>query len=247
MPLRILTFNIHKGFNWSNTKFTLKKLKFALSQLHPDIVFLQEVVGENQFLEHKFDHWISNQFEYLAEDLWPVFSYSKHAIFDHRHHGNVILSKLPITNEEVIDISQNKFEKRSVLFTQLEYNKELIDCYCVHLNLLHRHRRKQYHEIKQIINQKSQESKYTILAGDFNDWNKSASEHFSEDCNLSDAHKVHKGSYAKTFPAAYPIMPLDRIYVRNFKISDAHVLNNAKWKHLSDHLPLFIEVDLDDN
>ena len=80
--MRVLTFNIHKGFNWSNKKLTIQYLKDQLRDMHPELVFLQEVVGENLELAKTQKDWVENQFEYLADELWSEFAYAKNAVYD---------------------------------------------------------------------------------------------------------------------------------------------------------------------
>ena len=41
-----------------------------------------------------------------------------------------------------------------------------------------------------------------------------------------------------------PALRLDRIYVRNLKASQPTVLANRPWSHLSDHVPLSVEIEL---
>jgi endonuclease/exonuclease/phosphatase family metal-dependent hydrolase len=47
---------------------------------------------------------------------------------------------------------------------------------------------------------------------------------------------------ARTFPAAMPMLKLDRIYVRGFDVLDARVLHGASWARLSDHAPIIAEL-----
>jgi endonuclease/exonuclease/phosphatase family metal-dependent hydrolase len=49
---------------------------------------------------------------------------------------------------------------------------------------------------------------------------------------------------ARTFPAAMPVLQLDRIYVRGFTVQSAQVLHGASWARLSDHAPLVAELSL---
>ncbi len=44
----VLTVNTHKGFTGFNRRFMLHELREALRTASPDIVFLQEVLGEHQ-------------------------------------------------------------------------------------------------------------------------------------------------------------------------------------------------------
>ena len=50
------------------------------------------------------------------------------------------------------------------------------------------------------------------------------------------------GQSARTFPARYPVLQLDRIYVRNARVHSPVVLPRRPWSHLSDHAPLAAEI-----
>ena len=44
--IKVLTYNIHKGFSASNLRFILHEIKSSLRHIDADVVFLQEVHGE---------------------------------------------------------------------------------------------------------------------------------------------------------------------------------------------------------
>ncbi len=48
----------------------------------------------------------------------------------------------------------------------------------------------------------------------------------------------------RTFPSAFPWLRLDRIYQRGFAVRKARVLHGAPWRQLSDHSPIFAELEL---
>lgn len=50
---------------------------------------------------------------------------------------------------------------------------------------------------------------------------------------------------ARTFPAAFPLLRLDRVYVRGLRIASARVLSGPTWRKLSDHAPIVAELVLD--
>lgn len=52
------------------------------------------------------------------------------------------------------------------------------------------------------------------------------------------------GKPARTFPARLPLLALDRIYVRNLTAHNPRVLTTRPWSHLSDHVPLSVEIEL---
>jgi endonuclease/exonuclease/phosphatase family metal-dependent hydrolase len=50
---------------------------------------------------------------------------------------------------------------------------------------------------------------------------------------------------ARTFPSAFPLLRLDRVYVRGFRIASAQVLSGPTWAKLSDHAPILAELVLE--
>jgi endonuclease/exonuclease/phosphatase family metal-dependent hydrolase len=52
------------------------------------------------------------------------------------------------------------------------------------------------------------------------------------------------GGAARTFPARFPLLPLDRIYVRNVRAHAPLPLPARPWSGLSDHAPLAAEIRL---
>lgn len=224
--------------------YTLKAMKEFIKSTKVDLVFLQEVIGKNEKLREK--GLIDSQFEFLADSLWPHFSYAQNALYDHGHHGNLILSKFPIENWENINLSTNTFEQRGMLVCKIKLPhlpEKPFYAACLHLDLLQKGREKQYEKIRNFLHLKRRdEDPSVIVAGDFNDWNMRASDIFEGILGMYEAHKYSHGYYAKTFPAGFPFLRLDRIYVRNAKVLQTHTIKN-KAIQLSDHLPLFCEVE----
>ncbi len=248
MRLKILSYNIHKGFDWNNRKYCLQEMKDLINSSQAEIVFLQEVVGKNDNFKEK--GMVDSQFEFLADELWPHYSYAQNALYDHGHHGNLILSKYPIENFENYNLSTNAWEKRGMLVCKIKIPKsetnaseKSLFAACLHLNLFHAGRKIQYKKIKEYITEKSKsENLPFIVAGDFNDWNQKSFQVFEEVMGMHEVHKFANGSFARTFPSKVPILCLDRIYVKNLEIINSHVVFYDQ--HLSDHLPIFCEVNI---
>ena len=79
--LKILTYNIHKGFSGMGARFVLHAIKDALREIDADIIFLQEIHGEKNISGNRFDNWPTNsQFEYLADSIWHHYAYGKNAM-----------------------------------------------------------------------------------------------------------------------------------------------------------------------
>ena len=83
-----------------------------------------------------------------------------------------------------------------------------------------------------------------IIAGDFNDWQMHGNLTLGRRNDLHEAFERHHGQLAKTYPARFPLLRLDRIYLRNASSHEPKILANKPWTHLSDHLPLAVEVHL---
>ena len=83
-----------------------------------------------------------------------------------------------------------------------------------------------------------------VVAGDFNDWRRKAHEILEREVGLCEVFVTAYGQAAKTFPAIFPILSLDRIYVRNASVHLPVVLPRKPWSHLSDHAPLVAEIHL---
>ena len=75
MHLRVFTLNTHKGYSLLNTRFVLPQLREALRSTGADLVFLQEVVGENRVKRIRVPNWPEKpQYEFLAQEQWPSFA-----------------------------------------------------------------------------------------------------------------------------------------------------------------------------
>ena len=85
MEFKVLTYNIHKGFPVFQRRLVLSEIRDAIESTHCDLVFLQEVVGQNDFYSSSLENWpIESQFEYLADRMWRHHAYGKNAVYPKR-------------------------------------------------------------------------------------------------------------------------------------------------------------------
>jgi len=241
--LRVLTLNTHKGFSLFN-RFILPELRDAVRGLSTDIVFLQEVLGEHQLHSRRYNNWpATSQYEFLADSVWADFSYGRNAVYPHGDHGNALLSKYPIIRYENLDVSVGTIEQRGLLHSVLKVPGQAeVHAICVHLGLRESHRRKQLNLLGKLLDNLPANAP-VIVAGDFNDWRRRA-DLILQDHGMIEAFVHEHGSPAKTFPARWPLLSLDRIYVRNATTHHPEVLHQKPWSHLSDHIPLTVEIRL---
>ncbi len=243
MKIRILSYNIHKGFSITNQDFVLAKIRDALRELNADILFLQEVLGDHS--DVPINGWnTAAQFEFLADSVWPHFSYGKNAIYQEGHHGNAILSKFPIVSWSNHVISTNRLEQRGLLKCHVQIpgmTKDLVLAN-THLDLTQTGRDKQADML--IRHMLEEGDSPWVMVGDFNDWNKKVSPTIENQLSSKEVFKHLHGSYPKTFPSFMPMLSLDRIFVHKITPVSAVALSGKEWRKLSDHLPLLVEIEL---
>ena len=246
-PIKVLTYNIHKGFSASNLRFILHDIKDSLRHIDADVVFLQEIHGERTISNSRFDDWHNNnQFEYLADQVWPHHVYGKNAIYKSGHHGNAILSKYPFIRWENIDVSFMRTASRSLLHGTIEMpgQEQIVHIICVHLGLFGRERDGQLKTLVKRINSHIPANEPLIIAGDFNDWRGRAEYHLHHGLGVKEVFKNIHGAHARTFPAMLPVLSMDRVYYRGLDVIDCKRLHGNPWSRLSDHTPLLAEFKL---
>jgi endonuclease/exonuclease/phosphatase family metal-dependent hydrolase len=243
--LKILSYNIHKGFTADNSTYVLVQMRDILRHVHPDIVFLQEVLGDHKKHRREIAGWPEgSQFEFLADEVWPHYAYGKNAVYTNGHHGNAILSKFPFSEWENFDVSTNRLESRGILhgIIPLPGLTNPLHVFCIHLNLLHRGRNKQVQALCDRIKEKVPQDSPLIIGGDFNDWYGMTTKILMDSIPTQEIFQSSAGRHARTWPSRKPVLPLDRIYCRGVKVVSAKLLRGKDWQSLSDHLPLYCEV-----
>jgi endonuclease/exonuclease/phosphatase family metal-dependent hydrolase len=265
MKLRIATYNIHKGVSSFRAVPRVHALKQALASIEADIVFLQEVQGRHD--KHALRHagrWPEQaQYQFLAGESHQAV-YGMNAVYDHGHHGNALLSRLPILSSTNTDCSDHAYEARGILHCTVGMEGgENLHCYVVHLGLFAGSRRRQTEALIDAVNSSAPLGAPVLIAGDFNDWTNQLSDSLREGLGVSEVfdHAIPSrgfGAYlrtlsgrgpkmlpARTFPAAMPWLRLDRIYVRGFRVETAQVLHGGMWMRLSDHAPIVATLTTD--
>ena len=248
MNFSVLTYNIHKGFSSNNREFVLHRIRDQLRELDVDLALLQEVQGEHQWHSRRIRNWPdTSQFEFLADSVWPHHAYGKNAIADGRHHGNAILSKYPFSQWGNINISPLSFASRSLLHGDIALpgGAAVVHVVCLHLGLLGMERRQQLHLLNQHLQAVCETRDAVIVAGDFNDWSsRQVARHLDPALGLQEVFMHRQQRHARTFPARWPLLCMDRIYFRGLLPLACECLDGGEWRRLSDHVPLLARFTL---
>ena len=242
--LTVMTVNIHKGFTAFNRRFILPELRDAVRKVGADLVFLQEVMGTNG--QHKHGSWDAPHYEFLADEIWPQFAYGRNVVYPKGEHGNALMSKFPIVSYQNHDVSLPGPERRGLLHCVLRVPGDEVEvhCVCVHLGLAESHRVQQLDLLCEMVRSEVPDDAPLIVAGDFNDWRRRANAILEREIGLREVFVHTYGEPARTFPSRFPLLCLDRIYVRNASVHLPVVLPRKPWSHLSDHAPLVAEIHL---
>ena len=246
LTLKVLTVNVHKGFTTFNRRFMLHELRDAVRTVGADVVFLQEVLGTHHGHAGRIANFPqSPHYEFLADAIWPQFAYGRNAVYDNGDHGNALLSKFPIMHFDNHDISVSGPEQRGMLHCLLQPpgHATPVHAVCVHLGLRESHRQKQLQYICTLLRTFNPHEP-VVLAGDFNDWRGRAHSVLKREAGMQEVFVQSRGRAMRTFPAAAPVLALDRIYVRNAAVHKPLALPRMPWRQLSDHAPLAAEVVL---
>jgi endonuclease/exonuclease/phosphatase family metal-dependent hydrolase len=241
VKLHVATYNIHKGFSQFNRRMIVRELRERLQVIAADIFFLQEVQGEHHRHASSFEDWPKEpQYEFLADQVWNDYAYGRNAVYDYGHHGNAILSRYPIVRAENQDISHHALERRGMLHCEIDLPGEehRLHCICVHFALHERGRRHQVGALIERLQREVPDGAPLIVAGDFNDWRNFAGKRLAEELGLREALADRLGKPARSFPSAFPVLRLDRIYTRGFRVRHTHVHHGTMWSRLSDHAAL---------
>jgi endonuclease/exonuclease/phosphatase family metal-dependent hydrolase len=238
--MRVLSYNIHKGWSQGGRRFVLGGIRQAVRRLKADLVFLQEVQGRHE-------ENLEPQFEFLAHEIWPHVAYGKNAVYESGHHGNAILSRFPILLHDNIDVSTSRLESRGLLHAVIDLPTEAggrapLHAICVHLGLREVDRRHQLERLCERIQSHVPPGEPLIIGGDFNDWRLRATPILGQKLQTREAYHLVHGEHARTFPVWLPALRLDRIYCRGLEIEGAECLTGRRWRALSDHAPLVADL-----
>src|SRR5512134_4158553 len=207
--IRLLTLNAHQGFSPFRRRKLLSRIRDALRASGADLVFLQEVGGEHG------EDIPQQQYELLADEVWPQHAYGRNVVATGGHQGNALLSKFPIVRWQNVDVSVDGVEPRGLLHCVLDVQQagQPLHAVCVHLGLGEAQRRWQVDRLLALAADTVPRDAPLVIAGDFNDWGERAHSQMLTDPSLAEVHASASTNKrpARTFPAWWPWLRLDRI------------------------------------
>ena len=239
-PLRVATYNIHKGVQGMGParRLEIYNLARAVQTLDADIICLQEVRGINRREAQRFSLWPeAPQADLLTPDGYQS-AYVTNAVTRHGEHGNALLSRWPIVSRHHEDMSDHRFEQRGLLHVQLRRMGHPLHVIVVHFGLIPASRVRQAQQLKQYIAREVPVHAPLLVAGDFNDWGSRIRRLL-----CVDDLRGFEGARTLTYPARFPVAQLDHIYARGLEPLRLYAPRGRMWRRMSDHLPLVADFD----
>ncbi len=230
LRFKVASYNIHQCLGTDGRRDPGRIARVIL-ELDAQVIGLQEVNSKSS------SRLEDTQMEYLAQvtglkavagpTVWRADS----------RYGNVLLSRYPIASTRLVDLSVAGREPRGAIDARLHIQGQAVRVIVTHLGLTASERRNQVKRLQQIVY--GEREQLAILLGDTNEW-------FPLSRSIRTLHQCFGKSIAKpTFPARFPLLPLDRIWVRPRRaLATVRVHKSPLAKIASDHLPLKVRIAL---
>jgi endonuclease/exonuclease/phosphatase family metal-dependent hydrolase len=238
--LRIVSWNIHKGIGGIDRTYQIGRVIEVLRKQHPDIVLLQEVAEGFPRAGH------DNQLLLLSEALQlPHVAYGREHRFRVGGYGNAILSRYHLTDEQHVDLTVGRYKKRGAIVARAHisfdgHTRSLV-IFNLHLGLRAAERALQLRRFLDCHPFARLHGKTPVLVGgDMNDvWGTLGPQILAP----NGFHRV--GGVRNTFPAWFPVRPLDGLYARgDLDVVECTPLRSGLARVASDHLPLVASFKL---
>jgi phospholipase D1/2 len=226
----VATYNVHRwtGLN-GRAAPDPARAGFVISELDADVIALQEVLRPFSGRD---------PLRSLAEALGLHFVFAPTRIHKRGELGNAILSRFPIDSLSVLDISSSRVERRGAVAARFSGGGMNLGVVATHLSLVDRTRQRQVEML--LEHPHFSRGGPTVLLGDMNAWRRCKATR-SLDEKLEDHHNR---AWPPSFPAAAPVLALDRIYARGANVKEIRTHDTSSARRASDHLPVIATLDI---
>ncbi len=226
--LRIASYNVHEC-RGVDLRTDPGRIAEVIRSLDADIVSLQEVLSGP-------DGAAASQLRYLAERTGMHVAVAGPTMRKaHSPYGNALLSRFPITRVRLHDITLGRFEPRGIIDADIRVADRTVRVVSTHFGLRPMERKRQAERLLQILPEHPADP--LIVMGDMNGWVPGS----PVMRRLQD--RLGEPAVVRTFPAPFPILPLDRIWVMGYRF-DVEAPPSRLARISSDHLPLVATVYL---
>lgn len=230
---RVATYNTHKC-RGIDGRIRPVRVAEVLREIDADVVALQEVVSLTGGRREQ------NQAQYLADAVGLEFRIGETRKLRGAAYGNVVLSRFPVKQVEVYDLTASRREPRGCIRCDLEVaHGKIIHVFNIHLGTGYIERRRQARILMSREVLLSPSLKHPrLLLGDFNEWTAGLVSRMLQGEFESVDIQLHLNR-RRTYPGVLPIMHLDHMYFdRHLVLEEFSLHRSRKALVASDHLPL---------
>jgi endonuclease/exonuclease/phosphatase family metal-dependent hydrolase len=237
--LRVGTLNIQK-----RNRFPAKaqKIEDCVIAQHWDLLFMQECLFEEgskilglENVQDQLSYQASSVSRQVRGGLWM---------------GNCILSRYPLTLIKTFGFQHaGGLSRRSALIASLDTGTHRFLLVALHLGLIEKERTLQISQILEYCHEEALHYSGLMIAGDFNDWSGQCHRRLSLWAHeqkswppLSSEDDISLKGLPATYPAAFPVLALDRVYA--WGAWKVETLSCLKTPLISDHRALVANVRL---
>ena len=233
---RVATYNTHKcrGIDGRIRPFRVAEV---LREIDADVVALQEVVSLTGGRREQ------DQAQYLADAVGLEFRIGETRKLRGAAYGNVVLSRFPVKQVEIYDLTASRREPRGCIRCDLEIaHGRIIHVFNIHLGTGYIERRRQARMLMSREVLLSPSLKHPrLLLGDFNEWTTGLVSRMLQGEFESVDIQLHLNR-RRTYPGVLPIMHLDHMYFDRHLVLEEFLLHRSRKALVaSDHLPLLAE------
>jgi endonuclease/exonuclease/phosphatase family metal-dependent hydrolase len=188
---------------------------------------------------HRADE-VDLQCEILSDLTGLMHHFGPNRFYGRGCHGNATFTRYPVRQAVNIEITHSFLERRGILYTRMELESYSLEVLNTHLSLTHGQRRRQLRTLIDVMPARPEVP--VLLAGDLNDWHGRLDRLIHRTRQFENALRQLRPGQRFTYPARRPLLALDRVYYRGFRVIDARVLRGSPWDRFSDHLPVEVEM-----
>ena len=226
--LVIASYNVHRCVGWDGRCDPARVAK-VLAELDAQMIGVQEVSSRGGGVD---------QLVRLGRLAGFAFLRGPTLLRDDGSYGNGLLTRLPVRNARLIDLSLPGREPRGAIDVETELHGARIRVVVTHFGLRSSERAAQCDRLLDHL-EPAEDFDLSILLGDFNEW-------WAPRRLLRRLHHYFgRTRSVRSFPAAAPVFNLDRIWVKPATaLREIRAHRSRLARRASDHLPVRAVIEL---